>query len=401
MDFSEIELDAEHAALLAEIRAFVDEHVTDEVRAYEIETGHGYSDSVHRALGARGWIMPHWPKERGGAGMDRLGIYLLTRELARAKVPFPTMSTTKLSVIAVEKFARDEIRDEVLAGVADGSVRICLGYSEPHGGSDVAMSRTRAVKDGDEWVINGAKMFTTGAQNSQYCFLIARSDPSLPKHKGLSMFLVPLDLPGIEIQPLRAFSGERTNMVFYDDVRVPERYLLGEAHGGWTVLRGPLDAEHGDRGGVVDGLDDLSMAAGFIREVHEGFESLLDWADVEGADGRRPADDPAILERLGRLSMEMDASLVTPGPAGRIKGGEATVWAGAEMLDIVGPEGLISFGHDEALGGGSAEFVNRFAQGTITYGGSVEVFRTIIAQHELGLPRMDYPGSKAFVTSAS
>lgn len=395
MDFSEIELDAEHTALLAEIRAFVDEHITDEVRQYEIETGHGFNEQVHLALGERGWIMPQWPKERGGADMDRLGVYLLTRELSRAKMPFPTMSTTRLSVTAVERFGSDEIRDDVLRGVADGSIRICLGYSEPHGGSDVAMSRTRAVKDGDEWVISGSKMFTTGAQNCQFSFLIARSDPSLPKHKGLSMFLLPLDLPGIEIQPLRAFSGERTNMVFYDDVRVPERYLLGEANGGWTVLRGPLDAEHGNRD-LSDGLDDLSMAAGFIQEVHEGFETVLDWADASGR-----AEDPALLERLGRLAMEMDASLVTPGPSGRIKGGETTVWAGAEMLDLLGPEGLVDFGRHDSLGGGIAEFVNRFAQGTITYGGSVEVFRTIIAQHELGLPRMEYPGSKAFVTSAS
>jgi 3-oxocholest-4-en-26-oyl-CoA dehydrogenase alpha subunit len=400
MDFSEIELDAEHSALLKEILAFVEEHITDEVRQYEIETGHGFNEKVHLALGEHGWIMPQWPREQGGADMDALGIYLLTRELSRAKMPTPTASTTRLAVTAVEKFGSPEIKQDVLRGVADGTVRISLGYTEPHGGSDVAMSRTRAVKDGNEWVINGSKMFTTGAQNTQYCFLIARSDPSLPKHKGLSMFLLPMDLPGIEIQPLRAFSGERTNMVFFDDVRVPERYLLGEPNGGWTVLRGPLDAEHGNRGDATEGLRDLSMAASFIQDVHEGFETVLDWADAESSTGR-PADDPRVLERIGRLAMEMDASLVTPGPAGRIKGGETTVWAGAEMLDLLGPEGLIDFGHDEALGGGVAEYVNRFAQGTITYGGSVEVFRTIIAQHELGLPRMDYPGSRAFVTSAS
>ncbi len=400
MDFSEIELDAEHTALLKEIRAFVEEHITDEVRQYEIDLGHGFNEKVHLALGARGWIMPQWTREQGGADMAALGIYLLTRELSRAKMPTPTASTTRLAVTAVEKFGSAEIKHDVLRGVADGTVRISLGYTEPHGGSDVAMSRTRAVKDGDEWVINGSKMFTTGAQNTQYCFLIARSDPSLPKHKGLSMFLLPMDLPGIEIQPLRAFSGERTNMVFFDDVRVPERYLLGEPNGGWTVLRGPLDAEHGSGRDDIDGLRDLSMAASFIQDVHEGFETVLDWADADGSTGR-PADDPRVLERLGRLAMEMDASLVTPGPAGRIKGGETTVWAGAEMLDLLGPEGLINFGHDDALGGGVAEYINRFAQGTITYGGSVEVFRTIIAQHELGLPRMDYPGSRAFVTSAS
>jgi alkylation response protein AidB-like acyl-CoA dehydrogenase len=371
------------------------------VVAHEIETGHGFSESVHLALGERGWIVPHWPVERGGAGLDRLGVYLLSRALNRAKMPFPTIRTTVMTVPAIEKFAGSEIREDVLRGIARGTVRTCLGYSEPHGGSDVAMARTRAVKDGNEWVINGSKMFTTGAQNSQYCFLIARSDPSLAKHKGLAMFLVPLDLPGIEIQPIRAFSGERTNMVFYDDVRVDSKYLLGEANGGWTVLRGALDAEHGLAKGEDDGLNDLSMAAGFIREVHDSLSGVLDWADSTGPDGKRPADDAALVERLGRVAMETDAALVTPGAAGRIKGGEATVWAGAELLDILGPEGLVAFGREDAMNGGYAEFVDRFAQGTITYGGSVEVFRTIIAQHELGLPRMDYPGSKAFVTSAA
>ncbi len=398
MDFTTLTLDAEHQALLEEICAFVAEYLTPEMRQYEIETGHGFAEEAYLAMGERGWIMPEWPVERGGAGMDRLGVHLLNREIARGKMPTPTPSTTRLVVPAIEKFAHESIRDEVLRGIARGTVRVCLGYTEPHGGSDVAMARTRAVKDGAEWVINGQKMFTTGAQNCQYCFLIARSDPTLPKHKGLSMFLVPLDAPGIEIQPIRAFSGERTNMVFYDDVRIDEKYLLGEANGGWTVLRGPLDAEHG-AGRASDGLDELSMAASFIRDVHETYEGVLDWADEVGPDGRRPSEDPAVMERLGRLAMEMDASLATPGPAGRIKGGEVTVWAAAEMLDLLGLEGLITFGRDDAINSGSAEFLDRFAQGTTTYGGSVEVFRTIIAQHELGLPRMEYPGSKTFVTS--
>jgi len=401
MDFSRIELDAEHQRLLDDVRAFAAEHLTPEVFAHELETGDNFNEKVHLAMGERGWIMPHWPKERGGAGLDRLGVRILDVELGRARLPHVTLGTTRLVVRAVEKFASDAIRDDILAGVAKGTVRFCLGYTEPHGGSDIAGARTRAVKDGSEWVINGSKMFTTGAHNCQYTFLITRSDPTLPKHKGLSMFLVPLDSPGIEIRGIRAFSGERTNMVFYDDVRLDEKYLLGEPNGGWAVLRGPLDEEHSIGDGNPDGLDEVSIGWMFAREIDDALQSVIEWATTPRADGSRPADDPAVVERLGRVQIELEAALVTPGPSGRVKGGETTVWVGAELLDLLGIEGLVSQGRPGALGGGQAEFLHRYAQGTVTYGGTVEVFRTIIAQHELGLPRMEYPGSKLLVTSAS
>ena len=402
MDFNTIELDDEHRTLRDEIRDFMTEQVTDEVLQHELETGDGFSESLHLAMGQRGWILPHWPVERGGAGLDALGVYILERETALAKAPWVTLGTTRLVTPAVERFLDAEIRDEVLQGVANGTVRFCLGYTEPHGGSDIAGARTRAVQDGDDWIVSGSKMFTTGAHNCQYSFLITRSDPQLPKHKGLTMFLMPLDAPGIEIRPIRAFSGERTNMVFYDDVRLHKKYLLGEPNAGWGVLRGPLDAEHGSRDGADDGLSEHSaMAGSIIREVHEAFEGVLDWADTTGPDGRRPADDPAVLERLGRIAMRSDAALVSPDPSGRILSGEAAVWAGSEMLNLLGPEGLVTRGHHDSLAGGYAEYLSRYAQGAVTYGGTVEVFRTIIAQRELGLPRMDYPGSKAYVTHAS
>jgi len=401
MDFSTIELDAEHRQLLDDVRAFIAEHLTPEVFAHELATGDNFNEAVHLAMGERGWIMPHWPKERGGAGLDRLGLRILDIEFGRAKLPSVTLGTTRLIVSAVERFATDAIRDEVLDGVARGTVRLCLGYTEPHGGSDIAAARTRAVKDGSDWVINGSKMFTTGAHNCQYTFLITRTDPTLPKHKGLSMFLVPLDTPGVEIQGIRAFSGERTNMVFYDDVRVDQKYLLGEPNGGWTVLRGPLDEEHSIGDGNPDGLDEVSIGWMFIRELHQAFEGALDWANTPREDGTRPADDPAVAERLGRIAIEMEAGLVTPGPSGRVKGGEVTVWAGAELLDLLGPEALVSQGQPDALADGQVEFVHRYAQGTVTYGGTVEVFRTIIAQHELGLPRPSFPGSKMLPTSTA
>ena len=188
----------------------------------------------------------------------------------------------------------------MLPGVFSGHVRLCLGYTEPEGGSDIATCKTRAVRDGDDWVINGSKMFTTGAHNCQYVFLITNTDPDAPKHKSLTMFLVPLNSPGIEIQGIRTVDGDRTNIVYYSDVRVDDKYRLGEVNGGWTVLREPLNAEHGAVAAAPDGLQDTSIMmhqAGFMAAG--GGQSRCAGGRPD-PDGRRPIDDGRSAYRLGR-----------------------------------------------------------------------------------------------------
>jgi alkylation response protein AidB-like acyl-CoA dehydrogenase len=224
MDFSRVPLDAEGQKFLDEVRSFMTEHVTEDVLEEERRTGSGFNERVHLALGRRGWIMPAWPAERGGAGLDPVRARILELEMRRAEVPSITHGTTRLVLSAVEKSGQPDLVAELLPGVAAGTVRFCLGYTEPDGGSDIAAAKTRAVRDGDEWVINGSKIFTTGAQNCQYTFLITRTDPELPKHRGLTMFLVPLASEGVEIQAIRTYGGERTNIVYYSDVRISDRY---------------------------------------------------------------------------------------------------------------------------------------------------------------------------------
>jgi alkylation response protein AidB-like acyl-CoA dehydrogenase len=280
--------------------------------------------------------------------------------------------------------------------VADGSVRICLGYTEPDGGSDIAAAKVRAVRDGDEWVINGSKIFTTGAQDATYCFLITRTDPELPKHKGLTMFLVPMATPGIEIQPIRTYGGERTNVVYYGDVRIPDRYRLGGVNDGWSVLHGPLDAEHSLR----EKSDDLPIAGRYAMHMNDALRGVVEWArDSRRPDGSRVIDDPTVLMRLGRIAMDMEVVLSTPAPMGRVRRGDVTVEDSALLMDLMGPEALLSRGTPGAPAEGAVEFAHRWAQGVPTYGGSVEVFRTMIAQHVLGLPRPMLPGTKAFIPS--
>ena len=401
MNLGMVRLTREQQAFAAQAREFFATHVTTEVLEHERRTGDGFNEGVHLALGRRGWIMPAWPAEHGGAGLDAVQVRILELEASRARMPFVTLGTTRMVARAVERHASDEIRPGLLREVAAGAVRFCLGYSEPEGGSDIAAARVRAVRDGGDWVINGAKIFTTGAHNCQYTFLITRTDPDLPKHQGLTMFLVPLSAPGVQIQPIRTFGGERTNVVYFGDVRVPDAFRLGGVNDGWSVLRGPLDSEHGmDDDAGARKLADLSMGKGYLHELGRALHVAVEWAVTPRADGTRPADDPYVRYRLGKIEIDIQAALCTPGPMGRVKASDALVHGAAALMDLLGPEAVVSEGAEGAAGGGRIEFAHRFAQGTATYGGTVEVFRAIIAQHVLGLPRPSYPGSKALVSSA-
>ena len=388
MDFSVMELDDDTRRFRDEVREFLDQHLTDEVHNHEWRTGDGMHVGFHLALGQRGWIFPTWPVEEGGAGLSELQASILEQELTRRREPSITRGTTRLVAAAVRQWARDDVKAEVLPAVARGEVRMCLGYTEPDTGSDLANVKTRAVRDGDEWVINGQKMFTTGAHNCQYTFLVTRTNPDVPKHKGITMFLVPLDTPGVEIGPVHTLGGERTNMVYFDDVRVPDRYRLGEVDDGWRVVTGPLNEEHGmDEKGPTP-LEESSGENRLYMDVYiEALDRLEDWACAPGAGGRRAADDPIVPRRLARMGANVELAKMTPGPMGRIVGVESFIQDAAEMLDLVGPLGLLPRGEDGAVADGWFEYAHRFAQGTAIYGGTTDVHRNIIAEHFLGMPK--------------
>src|SRR5581483_9099480 len=190
----------------------------------------------------------------------------------------------------VQQFGSDELADEVVPGVLSGHIRLCLGYTEPEGGSDVATCKTRAVRDtsGDgAWVINGSKMFTSNAQNAKYVFLLTNSDPDAPKHKNLTMFLVPLDSPGIDIQPIRTIDGDRTNIVYYSDVRVDDKYRIGEVNGGWAVLRAALDVEHGTVERDAEGLQTIAVMSEHVTLMAEAIDEIAALVARRDAEGRR------------------------------------------------------------------------------------------------------------------
>jgi alkylation response protein AidB-like acyl-CoA dehydrogenase len=267
--------------------------------------------------------------------------------------------------------------------VASGEICFCLGYTEPDTGSDLAAVRTKAERDGNEWVINGQKMFTTGAQNCRYAFLVTRTNPEAPKHRGITMFLCPLDRA--VIQEVHTLGGERTNMVFFDDVRIDDRYRLGDVDQGWGVLLGPLSTEHGMGNGSGPAIE--ARGGMYGRATIDALRVAIEWAEKPDPDGNRPIDDRTVRRRLAKVALDLEAMSLAPGPIGRIVSSEYLIRSARDLIDLVGPVGLLPNGAPGAIGGGWLEYSHRFAQGTATYGGTTDVHRNIIAERMLGLPR--------------
>src|SRR5271167_254020 len=396
MDLSRVELSGDDRAFLDDARKFLRTHVTEEVLRRDRETGDNFDEGVHLALGAAGYLEREWkPASDGGFSRVRRRIWEL--EKRRAHVPWVTWGTSAMIARSVEKFGSPELRQEVMPGFFSGHIRMCLGYTEPEGGSDVATCKTRAVRDGSgagAWVINGSKMFTTGAHNCQYVFLITNTDPEAPKHKSLTMFLVPLNLPGIEIQGIRTVDGDRTNIVYYTDVRVDSKYVLGEVNSGWTVLREPLNVEHGAVAAAADGLQDVSIMmhqAGFMADA---VDKVAGKVSEEGPGGRRLIDDQAVAYRLGRSAARMEAALSAPGIFGRVALAQTMRDISPELMDILGTASTLPNGTDGAADDGASEYVYRFAPLVGIYGGTLEVFRNMIAQYVLGLGKPNYSAPK-------
>ncbi|BCI52701.1 acyl-CoA dehydrogenase [Mycolicibacterium litorale] len=384
MDFSVVDLSDEDRAFQRELRGFLGAVVTDEVLARDRATGENFDESVHLALGDAGYLAADYRSEaEGGFSAVRRRIWEL--EIGRAHTPWFHWGTTAMVAHTVERFGSPELRDEVLPGVVSGRLRLCLGYTEPEGGSDVATCKTRAVRDGDDWIVNGAKMFTSNAHNAHYVFLIANTDPAAPKHKSLTMFLLPLDAPGVEIQPLRTVDGDRTNITYYSDVRIGDRYRVGDVNGGWTVLRGALDAEHGTVQRDDDGLQKIAVMTEHITLMAEAVDRIAALLGTPDAEGHRRVDDGAVAHRLGRGIARMEAAMSTPEMFGRVAIAQTMRDVSPDLMDLLGAAGALPTGTPGAADDGGAEYVFRLAGPTGIYGGTLEVFRNMIARHALGL----------------
>ncbi|CQD09062.1 acyl-CoA dehydrogenase [Mycobacterium lentiflavum] len=383
MNFGIIDLDDDILSFWRDVRGFFAERVTRELLDEERHGGGGFNEGLHLAMGERGWVAPEWPQSEGGAGLDSLRAQIITREFYGSGAPYILAGTTLLPPIAIRMFGSPQLQAEILPRVADGTVRICLGYTEPDCGSDLAAVRTRAERDGEGWIINGQKMFTTGAQFSQFCFLLTRTDPAVPTHKGLTVFLLPMDTPGVQIRPIDTLGGERTNFVYLQDVRIDDRWRLGDVNAGWSVVSAPLNAEHGIR---AEG-EETAPAAPYLAECEKLVDAFIEWARDEYRCGKALIDDAAIQERLGEALVAAELTRVAAGPAGRILSSELLIEVASRLIDAVGPSALLMRGADGAAGDGVFEEGFRFAPATAIYGGSTDIARNVIAERFLGLPR--------------
>jgi alkylation response protein AidB-like acyl-CoA dehydrogenase len=379
-----VQLSDDDEAFREELRSLVKTLVTEEVIRRDRETGENFDEGVHLALGAAGYLARDWHDEADG-GFTRVRRRIWHLEIGRAHTPWFHWGTTAMVAHTVHRFGSPELKEQVLPKVLSGEYRLCLGYTEPEGGSDVATCKTRAVRDGDGWIINGSKMFTSNAHNAHYVFLVTNTDPEAPKHQSLTMFLVPLDSPGVDIQPIRTVDGDRTNITYYRDVRVHDRYRVGQVNGGWTVLREALNDEHGtvDRGS--DGLQKLAVMSEHLLLLAEAIDKVA--AIVANA---KAADDQSVKYRLGRAVARMEAAMSTPEMFGRVAIAQTMRDVSPDLMDILGPAASLPVGTKGAADDGAAEYIFRLASPTGIYGGTLEVFRNMIAQHTLGLGRPSY-----------
>jgi 3-oxocholest-4-en-26-oyl-CoA dehydrogenase alpha subunit len=380
VDFSRVELSDEDQAFQDELRAFLATVVTDEVIARDRQTGENFDEGVHLALGARGYLAADWKLEAAG-GFSALQRRIWELEIGRVHTPWFHWGTTAMVAKTVDQFGSPELKEEVLPRVLSGHFRLCLGYTEPEGGSDVATCKTRAGRDGDGWIINGSKMFTSNAHNAQYVFLVTNTDPDAPKHQSLTMFLVPLDRPGVETQPIRTVDGDRTNITFYSDVRIDDKYRVGEVNGGWSVLREALNAEHGTVERDAQGLQKLAVMTEHLLLLAEAVDNIA---------GIAPLDDDSVKYRLGRSVARLEAAVSSPEMFGRVAIAQTMRDVAPVLMDILGTASGLPIGVEGAADNGGAEYIFRLASPTGIYGGTLEVFRNMIAQHALGLGRPNY-----------
>ncbi|MBP6581702.1 MAG: acyl-CoA dehydrogenase family protein, partial [Sphingorhabdus sp.] len=340
---------------------------------------------VHRALGKAGFLFPSWPEKWGGRGADADSARACRNVSAELGWAGLAGGVTGMAGALVQAVGVSELQDEVLLGFACGDFTSCLGFTEPSGGSDVFAAKTRAVRDGDEWVINGQKMFTSGAELADYVLLLTRTDPDVPKHKGLTLFLVPLKVPGVEIQPVHTFMDERTNATFYADVRISDRYRLGDVNGGVKVMSMALTMEQG--------------GSHYHHQMRKMVNAVLEWAREEIRDGKPLIEHPNILSRLAKvytraaisealaarvLGMQLAGEPdVAYGPASKVFTTEAFIVDSADLLDLASPDSLIRGKN----GLGVVEIGYRHSTATSIYGGTSEVLRSMVAERRLNLPR--------------
>ena len=383
----------EQDALRREIRGYYRDLFTPELRAALDAEWHECGGPVFRhvvgRMGGDGWLGIGWPKEYGGQGRTALEQFIFWDETYRARAPLPVIAVNTVGPTIME-FGTPAQKATLLPGILQGKLFFGIGYTEPNAGTDLASLETRAVRDGDHYVIDGQKVFTTHAQDADYIWLAARTDPDAPKHKGISIILVPTKSSGFSVTPIYTLGGERTNVTYYEGVRVPVENRVGPEHQGWRLITSQLNYERVTLAapGMADRLFD-EVTAWAARTEAPGGGRMIDEAWVQMVLARVYARLEALKVLNWRSAWSISAGTPQMAEASAVKvmGTEFFVECYRALLEVVGGAGLVPAGEPDALFGGLLEHAYRSAT-TLTFGGGVnEVQRDIIAMAGLGLPR--------------
>ncbi|WP_030956954.1 acyl-CoA dehydrogenase family protein [Streptomyces sp. NRRL S-378] len=367
--------------LRAELRAYFKELLPDGV-----PDDPARQRALLRRIGADGLLGLGWPVEYGGQGRGADEQFVFFDEAYRAGAPV-SMVTLNTVGPTLMKYGTREQKDYFLPRILAGEIVFAIGYSEPEAGTDLASLRTRAVRDGADWLIDGQKIFTSNAQNADWIWLACRTDPRAPKHQGISIILVPTEGPGFSWTPIHTVGGLTTTATYYDSVRVPAGNLVGPEHGGWGLITNQLNHER------------VALAA-IGMQAEDFYERALRHARTsDPATGERPADLPWVRSRLAeaharlaavrllnwRLVQDVGSGTLAPGDASGVKflGTESTVEVYRMCQEVVGEEALVR--GPAAFAGGELERMNRAAQINTFGGGVSEVQREIVAMMRLGM----------------
>lgn len=383
----------EEIAFVDELEKFLDEnHSSDVMDAHGEHLSQTVDTPAKRAfmgkLAERGWLGMSWPSDYDGGEKSGIYDFLLTEALSRRGAPQPGKGVGIVGKTII-RHGSDKMKREFLPRIIRGEIEFAIGYSEPEAGSDAAAMRLKATKDGDGWRLNGRKIWTTSAHFADYYWLGARTDPEASKHKGISLFLFPMNTPGMTIAPTWTIGDERTNEVFFDDVFISDDQLVGELNKGWTYICEALDLER------------FAMLP--VGPIEMKTKAFFEYVRTAERDGRPLRDDPIVRKKVAHLAAEMEVARMLQRRviASALKGGVPTVESSEyklhqshygqrlanAALDIMGAAGQLSpKNENEAPVSGRFERSYRYTVVDTIGGGTSEIQKNIIARRGLGLP---------------
>ncbi len=389
-----VALEPEHLALRAELKEYFSALVTPERRAgLASATGEfgeaGVYKDVIRQIGTDGWLGIGWPKEYGGQARSMIEQLIFTDAAAVAGVPIPYLTLNTVGP-TIMRYGTEEQKEYFLPRILTGDLHFSIGYSEPGSGTDLASLQTKATREGDEWVINGQKMWTSLIQYADWIWLACRTDPDLPRHKGLSMIMVPAQAPGVSYTPVHTVAGVSTSATYYEDVRVPADNLVGELNGGWSLMTNQLNHERVSLTSAAPTIHSLKLVREWAQQTkNPDGQRVIDSEWVQIALGRVHARVEALTLLNWKLAADADAGVnLSPAEASAIKiyGSELNTEVYRTLMEIVGPRAGLTADSEGAVLAGRLERYFRSSLVMTFGGGTNEIQRDIIGYVGLGLP---------------